>query len=177
MSISLLTLALLGTLAFLWSIVLGYGVPGTPAIMRSHFLVSLLATTVLVAAHSFIMFFLIATGVEMKNMEREKGWGDSFRRRTVVMKGKVFPVMTLALLLVVANFILGAAIHTRVLPPLVHEASSWITFIVCLVALVREWRVLGDNNRPIEEGGGQRQAAPGGGGDGGPPPPRPRGGG
>jgi len=164
MSISLLTLALLGTLSFLGSIVLGYQMPDSPAVMRSHFLrshflVSLLATTLLVAAHSFIMFFLIATGVEMKNMEKEKRWGDSFRRRTVAMKGKVFPVMTLALLLVVANFILGAAIHTRVLPPPVHEAFAWLTFAVCLVALVREWRVLGDNNRLIEEAGLKRQAA------------------
>jgi hypothetical protein len=161
MSISLLTLALLGTLVLLWSIVLGYGVPRNPATMRSHFLVSLLGTTVLVAAHSFIMFFLIATGVEMKNMEKELGWGDSFRRRTVAMKGKVFPVMTLALLLVVANFILGAAAHTRVLPPLVHEALAWATFAVCLVALVREWQVLGDNNRLIEEAGIKRHAARG----------------
>ncbi len=156
MSISLLTLAFVGTLAFLGSIVLGYQVPGAPVTMRSHFLVSLLATTLLVAAHSFIMFFLIATGVEMKNMEKEKGWGDSFRRRTVAMKGKVFPVMTLALLLVVANFIVGAAIHTRVLPPLVHEAFAWLTFAVCLVALAREWRVIGDNNRLIEEAGLKR---------------------
>jgi len=94
-------------------------------------------------------------------MEKEKGWGDSFRRRTVAMKGKVFPVMTLALLLVVANFILGAAIHTRVLPAPVHEVFSWLTFAVCLVALVREWQVLGDNNRLIEEAGIKRQAARG----------------
>ena len=159
MSISLLTMAFLGTLVFLWSTVLGYAVPASPAAMRSHFLVSLLATTLLVAAHSFIMFFLIATGVEMKNMEKERGWGDSFRRRTVAMKGKVFPVMTLALLLVVANFILGAAIHTRVLPAIVHEGLSWTTFAVCVLALVREWRVLGDNNRLIEEAGLKRQAA------------------
>ena len=159
MSISLLTMAFLGTLVFLWSILVGYGVPAASSTMRSHFLVSLLATTLLVAAHSFIMFFLIATGVEMKNMEKEKGWGDSFRRRTVAMKGKVFPVMTLALLLVVANFILGAAIHTRVLPPLVHEAFAWTTFAVCVVALVREWRVIGDNNRLIEEAGLKRTAS------------------
>jgi hypothetical protein len=158
MSISLLTLALLGTLAFLWSIVGGYVVPHAPATMKSHFLVSLLSTTLLVAAHSFIMFFLIATGVEMKNMEKEKGWGDSFRRRTVAMKGHVFPVMTSALLLVVANFILGAAVHTRALPAIVHEALSWVTFAVCVLALVREWRVLGDNNRLIEEAGTRRRA-------------------
>ena len=45
-----------------------------------------------VMAHSFIMFFLIATGVEMKEMEKAHGWGDSFRRRTIAMKGRVFPI-------------------------------------------------------------------------------------
>ena len=161
MPISLLTLALLGTLALLWSIVDGYAVPHAPGTMRGHFLVSLVSTLLLVMAHSFIMFFLIATGVEMKNMEKEKGWGDSFRRRTIAMKGRVFPVMTSALLLVVANFILGAATHTRVLPPMVHEALAWLTFAVCAVALAREWQVLGDNNRLIEEAGTKRQAARG----------------
>jgi hypothetical protein len=161
MSISLLTLALVGTLAFLWSIAGGYAVPHAPSAMRAHFLVALLSTLVLVMAHSFIMFFLIATGVEMKNMEKEKGWGDSFRRRTVAMKGRVFPVMTLALLLVVANFILGAATHTRVLPAVVHQALSWITLVVCAFALFREWQVLGENNRLIEEAGLRRQTVRG----------------
>ena len=117
MSVSLLTLAAVGTLGLLWSIVGGYAVPGSAPAMKPHFVVSLVSTLILAMAHSFIMFFLIATGVEMKNMEKEKGWGDSFRRRTVAMKGKVFPVMTLALMLVIANFILGAGAHTRAIRP------------------------------------------------------------
>jgi hypothetical protein len=157
MSIALLTLALVGTLALLASIVGGYRVGGVPLLVRSHFLLSLLATFLLVMAHSFIMFFLIATGVEMKDLEKERGWGDSFRRRTVALKGKVFPVMTLALLLVIANFILGAAAHTRVLPMLVHEALAWLTLAVCAYALAREWQVLGENNRLIAEAGARRR--------------------
>jgi len=159
MSIALLTLALVGTLTLFASIVGGYRVPGVPLAMRSHFLLSLLSTLVLVMAHSFIMFFLIATGVEMKDLEKEKGWGDSFRRRTVALKGKVFPVMTLALLLVIANFILGAAAHTRAIPALVHEGLAWLTFAVCVYALWREWDVLGENNRLIEEAGIRRGKA------------------
>jgi hypothetical protein len=158
MAIALLTLAVVGTLTLLASIVGGYGVSGAPLAMRSHFLLSLLSTLVLVMAHSFIMFFLIATGVEMKDLEKEKGWGDSFRRRTVAMKGRVFPVMTLALLLVIANFILGAAAHTRAIPAIVHEGLAWLTFVVCVYALWREWEVLGENNRLIEEAGVRRNA-------------------
>ncbi len=157
MALSLLTLALMGTLALLWSIVGGYQAHGVSSAMRSHFLVSLVSTLLLVMGHSFIMFFLIATGVEMKDMEKERGWGDSFRRRTIALKGRVFPVMTLTLLLVIANFILGAATHTRVLPALVHEGLAWLTFVACLLTLWREYQVLGENNRLIAEAGARRQ--------------------
>src|SRR5687768_9293895 len=100
MAIALLAFALAGTVALLASIVVGYQVPAQVSHLKAHFLLGLLSTTLLVMAHSFIMFFLIATGVEMKDMEKERGWGDSFRRRTIAMKSRVFPVMTGALLLV-----------------------------------------------------------------------------
>ena len=156
MAIGLLTLAAVGTMTLLATVLLGYRVPGAAVTLKTHFMAALFSTTVLVMAHSFIMFFLIATGVEMKDLEKEKGWGDSFRRRTVAMKGKVFPVMTFALILVIANFILGAAAHTRAIPALVHEGLAWLTFAVCAYALWREWEVLGDNNRLIEEAGLRR---------------------
>jgi len=96
--------------------------------------------------------------VEMKDMEKAQAWGDSFRRRTVAMKGRVFPAMTLALLLVVANFILGAAAHTKAMPAVVHEGLAWTTFAVCVYALFREWQVLGENNRLIAEAGARRRS-------------------
>ena len=158
MAIALLTLALVGTVMLLGSLLGGYRVPGgAPALMRAHFLLSLVSTMLLVMAHSFIMFFLIATGVEMKDMEKEKGWGDSFRRRTVAMKGKVFPAMTFALLLVIANFILGAAAHTKAMPAIVHEGLAWATFAACVYTLFREWQVLGENNRLIDEAATRRR--------------------
>ena len=104
--------------------------------LKAHFLLALLSTTLLVMAHSFIMFFLIATGVEMKDMEKERGWGDSFRRRTIKMKGQVFPAMTFALLLVLANFIMGAAAHTRAVPARVHEVLAWLTLLTCVFTLL-----------------------------------------
>jgi hypothetical protein len=159
MAIALLTLAVVGTLALVGSIGLGYGVPAGLAPMKTHFLLALGATTLLVAAHSFIMFFLIATGVELKDMEKAHGWGDSFRRRTIGLKGRVFPVATLTLLLVIANFILGAAAHTRALPAWVHEILAWTTLCACALTLYREYLVLGDNNRLIAEAGVRRQSA------------------
>jgi hypothetical protein len=161
MAIALLAFALVGTGALLGSIVIGYTVPAQVAALKAHFLLALLSTTLLVMAHSFIMFFLIATGVEMKDMEKERGWGDSFRRRTIKMKGQVFPAMTFALLLVLANFVMGAAAHTRAVPARVHEALAWATLVTCVFTLYREWRVLGDNNRLIAEAALRREDSPG----------------
>jgi len=156
-AIALLTLALVGTMSFLATIVMGYDVPEQITVGR-HFLLGLVSTMLLVMAHSFIMFFLIATGVELKNMEKERGWGDSFRRRTVAMKGQVFPAATLALLLVIAQFVLGAAAHTRAIPVWAHHALAWITLAVSTLALVREYQVLGENNRLIDEAGRRRES-------------------
>ena len=157
MAIALLTLALVGTVSFVWSMVLGYASDLRGPMIRQHFLMALTSTLLLVMAHSFIMFFLIATGVEMKDMEKEKGWGDSFRRRTIAMKSRVFPVMTSALLLVIANFILGAAAHTRAIPAWAHALLAWTTLVTCLVALWREYQVLGENNRLIAELASRRE--------------------
>ena len=69
------------------------------------------------------------------------------------MKSQVFPAMTFALLLVIANFILGAAAHTRAVPARVHEGLAWLTLAVCVVALYREYQVLG-RQQPPHRGGG-----------------------
>ena len=158
MAIALLTLAVVGTAAFGAVVGLGFRLAGDPRLMRAHFLAALGATTLLVMAHSFIMFFLIATGVEMKEMEKARGWGDSFRRRIIAFKSQAFPAMTSALLLVMANFILGAAAHTRVIPYWAHGAVGVLTFAVCALALYREYRVLGDNNRLIAEAAARRRS-------------------
>lgn len=157
MAIALLTLAVVGTLGLLGAMLIGYRVPGDAGLMKTHFLAALVTTTILVMAHSFIMFFLIATGVELKDMEKEEGWGDSFRRRTIAFKSRVFPAMTLALLLVMANFILGAAAHTHALPAWLHEGLAWTTLLVCAFTLHREYRVLGENNKLIDEAARRRK--------------------
>lgn len=159
MAISLLTVTLLGTLSLLGTMLLGYRVASGAAPVKTHFLAAFGSTTLLVMGHAFILFFLIATGVELKDMEKAHGWGDSFRRRTIALKGRVFPLATLTLLLVMANFILGAAAHTRALAPLVHETLAWTTLAFCVLTLHREYRALGDNNRLIGEAGQRRRAA------------------
>jgi hypothetical protein len=148
---SLLTLTLLGTLGLLATTVLGHVTEPGPAFVRSHFMLALGSTFLLVMGHSFIMFFLIATGVELKGMASQGGWGDSFRRRIVTMKSRAFPAMTLALLMAIGNFILGGAAHTRAIPGWAHGAMAWLTLAVSGLALVREYQVLAANNRLIAE--------------------------
>ncbi len=157
MAIGLLTLAGFGTACLLATIVYGYAVAGDSSLVGTHFLLALGTTTILVMAHSFIMFFLLATGVELKELEQKRGWGESFRERTIAMKGRVFPPMTVAILLVMANFISGAGVHTRAFPAWIHEGLSALTLFVCGLALVREYQVLGANNRLIAEASRRRR--------------------
>jgi len=160
MAIALMTLALMGTVALLGTVVLGYAESGASVALRRHFLAGLGSTTLLVMAHSFIMFFLLATGVELKNLERERGWGQSFRKRTLAIKAQVFPAMSAALLLVIANFILGAAAHTRVLPVWAHEGLAWLTVTACVATLWLEVQALGRTNALILEAGRRRAGQP-----------------
>ena len=60
MAVSLLTVALLGTLSLLATVVLGYRLPYDPGLLRIHFLAAFASTTLLVMGHAFILFFLIA---------------------------------------------------------------------------------------------------------------------
>lgn len=149
-------MSLVGTLGLALTLVSGYAVPARMS-LRAHFVLGLSTTTLLVMAHAFILFFLIATGVELKEMEKAGGWGDSFRRRTILIKSRVFPIASGALLLVMANFILGAGAHTRALPHWVHGALGWTTLGLCLLTLLREYEALGENNRLIEEAGLRRR--------------------
>jgi len=160
MAISLLTVTFLGTLSLIGTILLGYRLAAGAALVKTHFLAAFGSTTLLVMGHAFILFFLIATGVELKEMEKAHAWGDSFRRRTLALKGRVFPLATLTLVLVMANFILGAAAHTRALPAVVHEVLAWTTLASCVLTLHREYRALGDNNRLIAEAGQRRRSSP-----------------
>jgi hypothetical protein len=148
---ALVTLAIMGTLGFLATILVGYGAFG--ATVKQHVLFAFLSTGLLVMAHSFIMFFLIAMGAELKNLEKEKGWGDSFRRRGIALKGRVFPIATLALMLVIAQFVLGGAAHTHRwwMPVWLHHLLAWVTFATCAVTLWREYVALLDTNRLIDE--------------------------
>lgn len=157
MGIALLTLALVGTLFLAGTTLQAYAAHAGSFWVKRHFLAALATTFLLVMAHSFIMFFLIATGVELKKLEKEEGWGDSFRRRTIALKSRAFPLMTSALLLIIANFILGAAAHTRATAVWVHEALAWTTLLVCLLAVHREYRVLGETNRLIGEAASRRE--------------------
>ena len=160
MGIALLTLAAVGTFSLALTTLLSYVSPPGAAWMRQHFLLALGSTFLLVMAHSFLMFFLLATGVELKDMEKERGWGDSFRRRTVAMKSRVFPLMTSALLLVIVNFMMGAAAHTRAVPGWAHQVIAWGTLAVCAAALWREYLAVGANNRLIAEAASRREDTP-----------------
>lgn len=158
MAFALLTLALVGTLAFVATGVSGHLLAHAAFDVKRHFLYALGATTVLVAAHSFILFFLLGTGVQMKELVQARGLDAALRRRLSALKARVFPAATVTLLLVVVNFALGAAAHTRAVPARAHAAWAWATLAACIFTLARAGQALNENSRIIAET--TRHAAP-----------------
>jgi hypothetical protein len=146
MARALLTCILLGLAAQTATLYYGYLVPRGGAFAR-HFLLALASTFLLSLAHSMTMFFFIGTGKHLKDLAKEHGLGPGVARETVLYKNRLFPPMMIAILLTMAQFILGAGTHTGVIPAWIHQVLAWITLGANLYCFVLETKYLVFNNR------------------------------
>jgi hypothetical protein len=146
MARGLLTCVLLGLTAQAAALYYGYLVPQSGAFAR-HFLLALASTFLLSLAHSMTMFFFIGTGKHIKDLAKEHGLSPEIARETVVYKNRLFPPMMLAIVVTMAQFILGAGTHTSVIPAWIHHVLAWITFGTNLYCFVLETKYLVSNNR------------------------------
>jgi 4-hydroxybenzoate polyprenyltransferase len=154
---ALLIIGFLATLGLIATGALGYGLHG-PADdhMSTHMLVGLAASLLLLFAHCWIMFFLIGTGTAIKEAVNENGLDSQFIEDTKRFKNRSYPMLMLALGLVIATCILGGAVATGSLRwlggsvatgNLLHHVLSYATLAAQLRALQLEWQVLTENER------------------------------
>jgi len=124
MASALLTSVFLGIVCLALSIYYGYVVPGSGAFGR-HLTLALASTFLLSLGHSMTMFFFIGTGKHIKQLVREHAFGPEIVRETIVYKNKLFPPMMLAIILTMAEFIIGGGVHTRLIPAWIHHLLAW----------------------------------------------------
>ena len=146
MASALLTALFLGLAVQVASIYYGYRIPSPGAFAR-HFSLSLASTFLLSLAHSMTMFFFIGTGKHIKELVREHDLGPEIVQETILYKNRVFPSMMVAILLTMAQFILGGGTHTRVVPVWVHHILGWATLLSNTYCFALEAKYLVSNSR------------------------------
>jgi hypothetical protein len=146
MASALLTALLIGLLVQAASIYYGYRIPVSGAFAR-HFSLSLASTFLLSLAHSMTMFFFIGTGKHIKELVREHGLGPEIVQETIHYKNRVFPSMMVAILVTMAQFILGGGTHTRVIPVWVHHILGWAALLSNIYCFALEAKYLVSNSR------------------------------
>ena len=156
---ALLMVGWVATGGLLLTAVMGYRV-GLQGAMGWHLLAALFSTLLLLFSHSWILFYLIGTGKAIKSAAQEHGLDNALAAQTREFKNRSNSWLMLAMMAVMATFIVGGGVATKVLPPWVHSTLFWVTLVIQVWTLVIEGRVIGDNERLMRHVDRQVEAAP-----------------
>ncbi len=143
---ALLIIGWMSTLGFVGTGLQGFLIPPDET-LGLHILLGTASALLLLFSHCWIMFYLIGTGKAIKVAVAEHGIEGDAVQQTKDFKNESYPMMMLAMALAMAAFIVGAGVHTRVVPVLVHSALFLIAIVVQIRTLLIEQRVLGRNQR------------------------------
>lgn len=138
--------------------ILGYRV-GEQGSLGWHLLAALFSTLLLLFSHSWILFYLIGTGKAIKAAAQEHDLGGDLAEKTREFKNRSNSWLMLAMMAVMATFIVGGGVATRVLPAWIHSSLFLMTLAIQVWTLVIEGRVLGDNARLMRQVDGQVKSA------------------
>jgi 4-hydroxybenzoate polyprenyltransferase len=143
---ALLTIGWVATLGFAAAGVVGYRVSG-PEDFQLHFLLALVSSLLLLFSHCWILFYLVGTGKAIKDAVADHGLEVEIVAATREFKRRSSGWLLLAMVLVMATFVLGGAAYAPVVPPLLHHALFYVTVPVQVFTLLREHQVLAANDR------------------------------
>ena len=163
---TLLTLILFDAAALVYALALGLGLSDAVSV-REHLLAGMLASVLIIFTHVLVIFYLIGTGMDIREaVEEDDSLAKKYVDFTRRLKKKVFPLACSAILLIIVASLLGAEVHSRLIPapgaeavlPLrqvggwwVHLAFSLLALCVNAAAFVAEFRAVRKNRGAIEE--------------------------
>lgn len=148
---ALLILGWLATMAVIATGVMGYLLGGALTRLTPHVLTGLVASLLLLFAHSWVMFYLIGTGKAIKDAVRENGLDPELAERTKPFKSRSYPWLMIAMGLIIATFVAGGAYVAGAAPSWIHEVLFYVTCVVQVWTLLLEGRVLMANERLMNE--------------------------
>ncbi len=143
---ALLILGWLATVGLLATGLIGFQVDPTSGV-GLHLLIGLLSSLLILFSHSWIMFYLIGTGKALKAAVAEHDLDREITARTIDFKNRSYPWLMAAIGMVMATFILGGGVATRVIPPWIHAVLFALALLVQLRAMILESEVILANDR------------------------------
>ncbi|HEV2844769.1 MAG TPA: hypothetical protein VG477_07980 [Thermoanaerobaculia bacterium] len=157
---SMLIVGVFATLGVVASAVLGYVLASPEDVrMQMHVLVSLASTLLALFSHSWILLYLMGTGRAVQGAIRREGLDAELSRRTRRLKTFTYPLVLLAMVLVLGAFALGAAATANYTPVSSHHIAFYAALVVQGAALWAEARVLRENERLLLDVDGRLAAA------------------
>ena len=124
---------------------------GWVAHKESHFLLGILATVLVLFAHSTTIFYFIGTGSYIKKLFHEEAVDQSLWDRTRAFKKRLFPWILCGMATIGATFTLGGAVDTGHVPPLVHLGVALVAVVVNYAAIKQEIPLMAENIRVMKE--------------------------
>jgi hypothetical protein len=115
---------------------------GVSVPMKNHIIMALIATGLSVFSHAMTMMYFAAIGRMIRQAVEKAALNPEAVTKTKKYRSSVFRMATLAMLLVMAQTILGGGAHTKVFPGWVHEAQGILTLVVSAIAVYIETRYL-----------------------------------
>lgn len=128
-----------------WVFYSGYNI-GETVRMSSHILMALCATALSVFSHSMTMMYFTATGRMIREAVEQGGLDAGNVAATKGYRNRIYRIATVAMLLVMAQTILGGGAHTKVFPVWVHHVQGIVTVVFSAYAVAVETRLLIQNH-------------------------------
>ncbi len=122
--------------ALLVAVGLGYMVEGQKW-FGEHLLFGLFASLAAILTLVMFLFYFIATGSTVKEAAQKKLIDIELYRRSRKFKGKLFPWLSVAILILMVSPIMGAAYDAGKTPIWIHEAISIVACALYLLTLFK----------------------------------------
>jgi hypothetical protein len=147
-----LFLALTGfnLLCLLLTAALGY-THGGSEVTQWHALAGVVATITCCAVHCVVFTYFIATAKWVRHAVTVKQLDPSLVAPTRSFKLQAFPAALLAMVVVFAAALFGAARVSYGVSPTYHHVIAWIAVAINVLVAVTEYRAIARNGRLIED--------------------------
>jgi len=130
--------------------VLGFQVGGDPTRAQWHQVGGLSVCVLTLFVHALTFVYFLGTGLAVKEAVLNWGIDQDFVRQTRRFKLKVYPIAMVSIALIVTTGILGGAVRSASVTPVVHRGfavaatlSSLLAFVVALKFILRNGFMLG----------------------------------